>query len=185
MDGSQVGVLEERDEVGLGGLLERHDGRRLEAEVGLEVLGDLTHQPLERQLPDQQLGRLLVPPDLLQRDRSRPEPVRLLRSFDSTSPNDERLGRLERAGKQAAVANVRVDSLDDSACAQNQQPNQSAPTRQGHIHSVFPLSEGRNGERMLILILIESAGVSTPAVATPLFWMYSLAASCERTRRLC
>lgn len=36
MDGSQVGVLKEGDEVGLGSLLESHDGRRLESEVGLE-----------------------------------------------------------------------------------------------------------------------------------------------------
>lgn len=35
MDGSQVGVLKEGDEVGLGSLLEGHDGRRLESEVGL------------------------------------------------------------------------------------------------------------------------------------------------------
>ena len=35
VDGSEVRVLEERDEVGLGGLLERHDGGRLEAQVGL------------------------------------------------------------------------------------------------------------------------------------------------------
>ena len=47
VDGSQVGVLEERDEVSLGGLLEGHDGRRLEAEVGLEVLSNLTDETLE------------------------------------------------------------------------------------------------------------------------------------------
>lgn len=40
VDGGQVGVLEERDEVGLGSLLEGHDGGRLEPQVGLEVLGD-------------------------------------------------------------------------------------------------------------------------------------------------
>jgi hypothetical protein len=40
VDGAQVGVLEERDEVGLGSLLEGHDGGRLEPQVGLEVLGD-------------------------------------------------------------------------------------------------------------------------------------------------
>ena len=34
------------DEVGLGGLLEGQDGRRLEAQVGLEVLGDLADQAL-------------------------------------------------------------------------------------------------------------------------------------------
>jgi hypothetical protein len=42
VDGAQVGVLEERDEVRLDGLLQGTDGRGLEAEVGLEVLGDLT-----------------------------------------------------------------------------------------------------------------------------------------------
>lgn len=35
VDSSQVGVLEERDEVSLGGLLEGHDGRGLEAEIRL------------------------------------------------------------------------------------------------------------------------------------------------------
>ena len=93
MDRSEVGVLEERDEVGLGGLLEGHDGRGLEPEVGLEgarvagqrpgptaterpqttmthleVLCNLTHQPLEGQLPDQQLRGLLVATDFTEGD---------------------------------------------------------------------------------------------------------------------
>ena len=34
VDGAEVGVLEEPDEVGLGGLLQRGDGGGLEAEVG-------------------------------------------------------------------------------------------------------------------------------------------------------
>lgn len=42
MDSAQVGVLEERDEVRLDGLLESANGRRLEAKVALEVLGDFT-----------------------------------------------------------------------------------------------------------------------------------------------
>lgn len=42
MDGAEVGILEEGDEVRLDGLLEGTDGRRLESEIGLEVLGDLT-----------------------------------------------------------------------------------------------------------------------------------------------
>jgi hypothetical protein len=46
----------ERHEVGLGSLLESHDGRRLEAEVGLEVLGDLTDETLEGELADEELG---------------------------------------------------------------------------------------------------------------------------------
>lgn len=68
MDGAQVGVFEERDQVGLNGLLQSADGRALEAEVGLEVLGDLTNQTLERQLADQELSRLLVATDLTESD---------------------------------------------------------------------------------------------------------------------
>ena len=43
VDGAEVGVLEEGDEVRLDRLLEGADGRRLEAEIRLEVLGDLTN----------------------------------------------------------------------------------------------------------------------------------------------
>ncbi|KAH7141392.1 hypothetical protein B0J13DRAFT_623757 [Dactylonectria estremocensis] len=42
VDGAQVGILEERDEVGLDGLLEGAAGGRQEAEVPLKVLGDST-----------------------------------------------------------------------------------------------------------------------------------------------
>ena len=58
MDGAEVGVLEEADEVRLRGLLEGEDGGTLEAEVGLEVLGDLANEALERELADQQLRGL-------------------------------------------------------------------------------------------------------------------------------
>jgi len=71
VDRAQVGVLEEADEVGLRSLLEREHGRALEAEVGLEVLRDLANQALERELADQELGRLLVPADLAEGDRAR------------------------------------------------------------------------------------------------------------------
>ncbi|XP_054669282.1 uncharacterized protein LOC129201702 [Grus americana] len=59
VDGAEVGVLEEPHQVGLARLLQRHHGRALEAQVGLEVLRDLAHQALEGQLADQQLRRLL------------------------------------------------------------------------------------------------------------------------------
>lgn len=68
MDGAQVGVLKERDEVSLNGLLESTDGGRLEAKVRLEVLSDFTDQALERQLADQQLGGLLVTTDFTESD---------------------------------------------------------------------------------------------------------------------
>ena len=52
VDGTEVGVLEETHEVGLTGLLESHHGGALEAEVGLEVLGNLPHQTLEWKLQE-------------------------------------------------------------------------------------------------------------------------------------
>jgi histone H3 len=42
VDGAEVGVLEEGDEVRLDGLLEGANGGRLEAEIALEVLSDFT-----------------------------------------------------------------------------------------------------------------------------------------------
>jgi hypothetical protein len=78
VDGAKVGVLEEGDEVGLDGLLESADGRALEAEVGLEVLCDLTNQALEGKLADEELGRLLVATDLTESDGTRLVTVRLL-----------------------------------------------------------------------------------------------------------
>jgi hypothetical protein len=61
-------------------------------QIGLEVLSDLSNKSLEREFPNQQLGRstissatrggeldlLLIPPDLSQSDGTGPVPVRLL-----------------------------------------------------------------------------------------------------------
>ena len=44
--------------------MERGNGGALEAEVRLEVLGDLTHETLEGELVEEELGGLLVPTDL-------------------------------------------------------------------------------------------------------------------------
>ena len=52
----------------------------LEPEISLEVLGNLPHQTLEGQLPDEQLGGLLVSSDLSEGNSSWPVPVRLLDS---------------------------------------------------------------------------------------------------------
>jgi len=78
VDGAQVGVLKQTDQVGLGRLLKSSDGSGLETQIGLEVLSDLTNQTLEWQLADQQLSRLLVTPDLTEGDSSGPVPVGLL-----------------------------------------------------------------------------------------------------------
>ena len=83
MDGAQVGVLKKTDEVSLAGLLEGHDSRALEAEVSLEVLGNLTDQALEGQLADEELSGLLVSPDLTESNGSWSVSVGLLDSSGS------------------------------------------------------------------------------------------------------
>jgi hypothetical protein len=64
VDSSQVGILEQAHQVGLSSLLERQHGGGLEAQVGLEVLGNFTDQALEGELADEQLGGFLVFTDL-------------------------------------------------------------------------------------------------------------------------
>ena len=49
----------------------------LESQVVLEVLRDLANQTLEGKLADQQVGRLLVAPNLAQSDSARAIAVRL------------------------------------------------------------------------------------------------------------
>ena len=78
VDGAQVGVFEETDQVSLAGFLKGHDGGALESQISLEVLSDFTHQTLEGQLPDEELGALLVPSDFTESDCSGPVSVRFL-----------------------------------------------------------------------------------------------------------
>ena len=78
VDGSKVGVLEQAHQVSLGGLLESQDGRALETEIRLEILGNLTNQALERELADQEFRRLLVTTDLTKGHSSRSVSVGLL-----------------------------------------------------------------------------------------------------------
>ena len=80
VDGAKVRVLEQPDEVCLSRLLQGHDSGALEAKVSLEVLGDLTDQALEGELADEQLGGLLVSPDLTESHCSWPVSVGLLDS---------------------------------------------------------------------------------------------------------
>lgn len=68
VDSAEVSVLKERHKVSLNGLLESTDGRRLEAEVGLEILSNFTNKTLEGQLADQKLGRFLVTTDFTESD---------------------------------------------------------------------------------------------------------------------
>ena len=75
VDGAQVGVLKETDQVGFAGFLEGQDGRALESEIGLEVLSNFTYETLEWQFPDEKLGALLVTSDLTESDGSWPVSV--------------------------------------------------------------------------------------------------------------
>lgn len=56
VDGAQVGVFKETNQVSFGSFLKSHDGRGLESKVGFEVLGDFTNQSLEGQFADQQFS---------------------------------------------------------------------------------------------------------------------------------
>ena len=68
VDGSEVGVFEESNEVGLGGFLEGENGGALETEVVLELGGNLTDESLEGELADKELGGLLETSDLTESD---------------------------------------------------------------------------------------------------------------------
>ena len=92
MDSAQVGVFKEADQVSFGSLLKGHDGRGLEAQVCLEVLGDLTDETLEGQLADQELSGLLVTTDLTESNGTGPVTVRLLDSSCSRSRLASSLG---------------------------------------------------------------------------------------------
>ena len=68
-----------------GFYLKSSDGGALEPEVSLEILGDLPNQTLEGQLTDEELGGLLVPPDLSEGDCTGPVSVGLLNSSGGRS----------------------------------------------------------------------------------------------------
>lgn len=78
MDGAQVGVFEEGDQVGLDRFLKRTNGRGLETEIRLEVLRNFANKTLEGKLADQELGRLLVATNLTQSDSTGLVAMRLL-----------------------------------------------------------------------------------------------------------
>ena len=102
VDGAEVGVLEEADEVSLGRLLEGEDGGGLEPEVGLEVLGDLADEALEGELADEELGGLLVLADLTESDGTGPVAVGLLDATGGGGGLASRLGGELLAGGLAS-----------------------------------------------------------------------------------
>ena len=80
VDGAEVGVFEETNEVGLGGFLESEDGGGLESEVILELRGNLSDESLERKLSDEELSALLESSDFSEGNGAGSESVWLLDS---------------------------------------------------------------------------------------------------------
>lgn len=78
VNGTQVSVFKQADQVTFASFLEGHDSGALESEISLEVLSNLSHESLERQLSDQQLSRLLVSSDFSQGNGSWSVSVRFL-----------------------------------------------------------------------------------------------------------
>lgn len=78
MNGAEVGVFKEADEVGFAGFLESGDGRGLEAEIGFEILGNLADKTLKGQFANEQFGGFLVAANLTESDSARTEAMRFL-----------------------------------------------------------------------------------------------------------
>ena len=80
MDRTEVGLLQQLHQVGLGGVLQRLQGAHLEAQPGEDVvLRQLAHQSLKGQSGHEQLGSLLVAANLAQGHRARAVAVALPR----------------------------------------------------------------------------------------------------------
>ena len=73
MDGTQVGVFKESNQVSLRGFLKSHNSAGLEPQISLEILGDFSHQSLEGKFADKQFGRFLVATNFTEGDGSRPK----------------------------------------------------------------------------------------------------------------
>jgi len=71
VNGAQVGVFHQADEVSLGSTLKSEDSGALEAKILANAGGNFTHKALEGQLSDQQLSALLVSPDVAKGHRAR------------------------------------------------------------------------------------------------------------------
>ena len=78
MNSTQVSVLKQSNHVSFGSLLNSEDSLRLESQITLVLLSDLTDKSLEGELSDEQLSGLLELSDLTESHSTRSEPVRLL-----------------------------------------------------------------------------------------------------------
>ena len=80
VDGAQIGIFEQTHEISLARFLEGHDSRALEAQLGLEILSNLTNKSLEGKFADEKFGALLVAANLSKCDCAGPIAMRFLHS---------------------------------------------------------------------------------------------------------
>ena len=66
MDGAQVGVFKETNQICFGGFLQGQDCGGLEAQVGFKLLGNFTDQTLERKFAEQEFRVFLIFTDFAQ-----------------------------------------------------------------------------------------------------------------------
>ncbi|KAK9215530.1 hypothetical protein WN944_007535 [Citrus x changshan-huyou] len=59
MNGAEIGIFEETHKIRLRSFLKSRNGAALEPQIGLKILSDFSHEPLERKLPYQKLSALL------------------------------------------------------------------------------------------------------------------------------
>ena len=78
MNGTQIGIFEETNQIGFRRFLKSRNGRRLEAKICLKLLGNFSNKTLEGKLPNQQLSRFLEAADLTKSNSSRPKAMWLL-----------------------------------------------------------------------------------------------------------
>jgi hypothetical protein len=78
VDGTEIGIFEETDEVSFGGFLESEDGGTLESEFVFEFSGDFSNESLEGEFSDQEIGALLIFSDFSEGDGSGSESVGFL-----------------------------------------------------------------------------------------------------------
>ncbi len=78
VDGTQVSVLEQTSQIALGSLLKGNQGGRLEAELGVDSIGDGADEALEGGLCKHEFDRLLVSLDFSDSDCSGSESALLL-----------------------------------------------------------------------------------------------------------
>lgn len=95
MDRTQIGVLEQPNQIRFRSFLQGEQGVRLKSDVALVVLGYLAHEALERKLADQEIGGSLQLANLSQSESARPVAARFLHTRRVT-----RLGLTCRLGGQ-------------------------------------------------------------------------------------